>query len=116
MSLTLMTFGESVRLGIMTDALLSPHHTMISSTFAQHIWDLANSAGVTTNFRNFSFLSDDSDTSGRSQSFGNTTISSSSLDFEFDSRNFSEDDNNVNLDEGYDKYPITKKLQFNITT
>lgn len=107
MSLTLMTFGNYVRLGVIADALLSPHHAIITSTFAQHVWELAAAAGVSSNYRNYSFVSDESDTPEASRSSRNSTVSSSSLDLDFD-------ENNLNQDDSTHKYPLRKKLQFNI--
>ncbi|KAK6643429.1 hypothetical protein RUM43_004934 [Polyplax serrata] len=107
MSLTLMTFGNYVRLGVIADALLSPHHAIITSTFAQHVWELAAAAGVSSNYRNYSFVSDESDTPEASRSSRNSTVSSSSLDLDFD-------ENNLNQDDSNHKYPLRKKLQFNI--
>lgn len=112
-SLTFMVYGDYVRLGVMSDAMLSPHQSLITLTFAQHIRDLADAAGVTS-FGNFSLPSDDSDRPETSHSSHNTTTSSSSLDLDFEGRNYSDDDNNVNLDESFRKYPSSKNLQFNI--
>ncbi|KAL0278493.1 UNVERIFIED_CONTAM: hypothetical protein PYX00_000309 [Menopon gallinae] len=112
-SLTFMVYGDYVRLGVMSDAMLSPNQSLITSTFAHHIRDLASAAGVTS-FGNFSFPSDDSDRPETSHSSHNTTTSSSSLDLDFEGRNYSDDDNNVNLDESFRKYPSSKNLQFNI--
>lgn len=114
MSLTLMNFGDYVRLGVMADALLSPNHTIVSSTFVQHICDLATAAGISNNFGNCSFASEDSVSSAGSHSSRNTTLSSSSLDFDLDSKNCSDDERNLNTEEPIHKQSSTKKLKFNI--
>ncbi|XP_063217290.1 uncharacterized protein LOC134528033 [Bacillus rossius redtenbacheri] len=46
MALTLMQYGHSVHLGVMTDALLSPQHAFIASGFQQQIAELASASGV----------------------------------------------------------------------
>lgn len=46
MSLTLMSYGDSVRLGVMTDAQLSDHHIQIANDFYNHINELAAAVGV----------------------------------------------------------------------
>ena len=116
MSLTLMTYNDSVKLGVVADALLSPHHAVIASTFAQHLWELAAGAGVTTNYsENYSFISDDSDGPGVSRSSRNSSLSSSSADLTSGMRNYSDDENNLNQDSNsLHKYPLKKNLQLNI--
>lgn len=110
-----MTFGDHVRLGVIADALLSPHHTFITGTFAQHIWELAAAADVTTNSDNYSFVSDESGSSGpTSRSSRDSKLSSSSSDLDFDGRNYFENENNLNQNDFSRKYFQSKQLKFNI--
>ncbi|XP_046660830.1 uncharacterized protein LOC124354430 isoform X1 [Homalodisca vitripennis] len=46
LSLTLMTYGDLVRLGVMSDTQISPQHSVISYNFDKHIAQLATLAGV----------------------------------------------------------------------
>lgn len=46
LSMTLMSYGDSVRLCVMSDTQLSPQHSIISSNFDKHIGQLAVGAGV----------------------------------------------------------------------
>ncbi|XP_075231998.1 uncharacterized protein LOC142330542 isoform X2 [Lycorma delicatula] len=46
MSLTLMSYGDSVRLGVMTDAQLSNHHNGIANDFCNYINELAVAVGI----------------------------------------------------------------------
>lgn len=46
LSMTLMSYGDSVRLCIMSDTQLSPQHSIISNNFDKHIGQLAVAAGV----------------------------------------------------------------------
>lgn len=47
-SLTLMSYGDSVRLGVMTDALLANQHVEIANDFNNHIYRLAAAVGVSS--------------------------------------------------------------------
>ncbi|XP_022196869.2 uncharacterized protein LOC111054198 isoform X2 [Nilaparvata lugens] len=47
-SLTLMSYGDSVRLGVMTDALLANQHVEIANDFNHHIYRLAAAVGVSS--------------------------------------------------------------------
>nr|CAD7450882.1 unnamed protein product [Timema bartmani] len=46
LSLTIMNYGDTVRLGVMSDALLSPQHSVIATGFLQQLSDLARCAGI----------------------------------------------------------------------
>ncbi|XP_067005165.2 uncharacterized protein [Anabrus simplex] len=46
LSLSLMNYGDTVRLGVMSDAQLSPQHTMLASGFIHQLQQLAMVAGV----------------------------------------------------------------------
>nr|CAD7433231.1 unnamed protein product [Timema monikensis] len=46
LSLTIMNYGDTVRLGVMSDALLSPQHSVIATGFLQQLSDLAKCAGI----------------------------------------------------------------------
>jgi hypothetical protein len=41
LSLTLMSYGGSVQLGVMGDAQLAPHHVHITNSFSDNIYQLA---------------------------------------------------------------------------
>jgi hypothetical protein len=40
-SLTLMTYGDTVRLGVMSDSMIAPQHTAIATGFLQQVYQLA---------------------------------------------------------------------------
>ncbi|XP_054283849.1 uncharacterized protein LOC129000830 isoform X2 [Macrosteles quadrilineatus] len=46
LSLTIMSYGDSVRLGVMSDTQISPQHSVVSYNFDKHITQLATLAGV----------------------------------------------------------------------
>lgn len=46
LSLTLMSYGDSVKLGVMSDTQISPQHSVISHSFDKQISQLATLAGV----------------------------------------------------------------------
>jgi hypothetical protein len=46
LSLTLMTYGDAVRLGVMSDSMIAPRHTVIATAFPQQVYHLAARAGV----------------------------------------------------------------------
>jgi hypothetical protein len=46
LSLTLMTYGDSVRLGVMSDSMIAPRHTIIATAFPQQVSRLATAVAV----------------------------------------------------------------------
>jgi hypothetical protein len=46
LSLTLMTYGDSVRLGVMSDSMIAPRHTVIATAFPQQVYRLATAVAV----------------------------------------------------------------------
>jgi hypothetical protein len=46
LSLTLMTYGDSVRLGVMSDSMIAPRHTIIATAFPQQVYRLATTLAV----------------------------------------------------------------------
>jgi len=46
LSMTLISYGEGIRLGVMVDGQLSPHHNSISESFGKNIEALGRSLGV----------------------------------------------------------------------
>jgi hypothetical protein len=42
-----MTYGDSVRLGVMSDSMIAPRHTVIATAFLQQVHHLAAQTGVT---------------------------------------------------------------------
>ncbi|XP_021938483.1 uncharacterized protein LOC110839019 isoform X2 [Zootermopsis nevadensis] len=46
LSLTLMKYGDTVRLGVMVDSMIAPQHTVMASGFLQQVYQLAALAGV----------------------------------------------------------------------
>lgn len=45
-SLTLMTYGDTVRLGVMSDSMIAPQHTIIATGFLEQVYQLAAQAEV----------------------------------------------------------------------
>ena len=48
-SLCLNEYADHVRLGVMCDSQLAPHHPILARGFPDYIQDIARSAGVTLN-------------------------------------------------------------------
>jgi len=50
LSLTLITYGDSVRLGVMSDSMIAPRHTIIATAFPQQVYRLATAVAVTHDY------------------------------------------------------------------
>ncbi|XP_069685750.1 uncharacterized protein [Periplaneta americana] len=46
LALTLMNYGDCVRLAVMSDAMIAPQHSVITTSFMQQVYQLAAQAGV----------------------------------------------------------------------
>ena len=57
LSLTLMSYGDSVRLGVMADQMIAPGHNVIATNFMQQINMLAAMAGIPRERSSFSTTS-----------------------------------------------------------
>jgi hypothetical protein len=41
-----MTYGDTVRLGVMSDSMIAPQHTIIATAFLEQVYQLAEKCGV----------------------------------------------------------------------
>lgn len=46
MSITFQTYGSQMRMGVMADSQLAPHHSKLAESWSQRILQLAKKTGI----------------------------------------------------------------------